>query len=83
MGSEISHREFTEEDFIAFKKALFDELEYVKTLFHHGSEVFLNSYRIGYELETCILTNDNLPNPINKELLEDKLRAISAISRCK
>ncbi len=71
MGSEISHREFTEEDFIAFKKALFAEIEYVKVLFDRGSEFFSDKYRIGYELEACILNSDNQPNPINKKILDD------------
>ena len=71
MGSEISHRVFTKEDFIAFEKALFHEHEYVKGLFAKGSEIFSNKYRIGYELEVCILDSDNLPNPINKEILDD------------
>ena len=71
MGSEISHREFTEEDFIAFKEALYKEHDYIKSLFDTGSEIFSDKYRIGYELETCILTNDNLPNPIKKEILDD------------
>lgn len=71
MGSEISKREFTEEDFIAFKKALFDEIEYVKTVFDKGSDFFSDRYRIGYELEACILTGTNLPNPINKKILDD------------
>ena len=71
MGSEISHREFTEEDFIAFKKALFNEIEYVKALFNKGSEFFSDKYRIGYELEACILNRTNLPNPINKKILDD------------
>ncbi len=70
MGSEISHREFTEKDFIAFQKALDAEFAYVKTLFDKGCEVFSNAYRIGYELEVCLLTNDNQPNPINKNILE-------------
>ncbi len=71
MGSEISQRKFTKEDFIAFEKALYQEHAYIRSLFDKGSEVFSDNYRIGYELETCILTNDNLPNPINKELLDD------------
>ncbi|GIT99990.1 glutamate--cysteine ligase [Sulfurovum sp. TSL6] len=71
MGSEISEREFTEKDFIAFQKALDAEFAYVKKLFEKGCEVFSNAYRIGYELEICILTNDNQPNPINKKILED------------
>ena len=50
MGSEISHREFTEEDFIAFKKALYAEHEYIKTLFDKGSEFFSDKFRLGYEL---------------------------------
>ncbi|TNF44646.1 MAG: hypothetical protein EP216_01645 [Epsilonproteobacteria bacterium] len=70
MGSEISHREFTEEDFIAFKKALYEEHAYIGSLFEKGTEVFSDKYRIGYELETCILTEDNHPNPINKEIIE-------------
>lgn len=70
MGSEISHREFTQEDFIAFQEALSAELAYVKKLFEQGSKVFADDYRIGYELEVCILDKDNNPNPINKELLE-------------
>ncbi len=70
MGSEISHRAFTEEDFIAFKEALSKEHEYIRSLFDKGSEVFSDKYRIGYELETCLLTDDNQPNPINKEIIE-------------
>ena len=61
MGSEISHREFAEEDFIEFRKALYEEHAYIKSLFEKGSEVFSDKYRIGYELETCILTDNNLP----------------------
>jgi len=71
MGSEISHREFTEEDFIAFKKALYDEHAYIRSLFNKGPELFSDKYRIGYELEACILTANNLPNPINKDILDD------------
>jgi len=71
MGSEISNRIFTEKDFIAFKKAWLDELEYIKSLFDKGSKLFSNKYRIGYELEVCILDNNNLPNPINKNILDD------------
>ena len=71
MGSEISNRIFTEKDFIAFKKAWLDELEYIKSLFEKGSKIFSNKYRIGYELEVCILDNNNLPNPINKNMLDD------------
>jgi len=71
MGSEISNRVFTEEDFIAFKKAWLRELEYVKVLFAKGSEIFSNKYRIGYELEACILDSSNLPAPINKKILDD------------
>ncbi len=70
MGSEISRREFTKEDFTAFRKALDLEHAYVKTLFEKGSEVFSNSYRIGYELEACILNAANQPDPINKQILE-------------
>ncbi len=71
MGSEISHRVFTEKDFIAFQKALDAEFTYVKRLFEKGCKVFSNAYRIGYELEVCILTHDNQPNPINKKILDD------------
>ena len=71
MGVEISKREFTEQDFIAFKKAWLSELEYVKSLFDKGSEMFSDRFRIGYELEACILNNTNLPNPINKKILDD------------
>ena len=69
MGSEISHRKFTKEDFIAFEKALVDEHAYVKSLFEQGSDFFSNKYRIGYELEVCILDSSNQPNPINKQIL--------------
>ena len=71
MGAEISKREFTEQDFIAFKKAWLSELEYVKSLFDKGSEIFSDRFRIGYELEACILNSANLPNPINKKILDD------------
>ncbi len=71
MGSEISNREFTEEDFVAFKKAWLRELEYIKALFAKGSKIFSDKYRIGYELEACILNSANLPAPINKEILDD------------
>ncbi|HIQ26969.1 MAG TPA: hypothetical protein EYH42_00535 [Sulfurovum sp.] len=71
MGSEISKRVFTDKDFILFKKAWLNELKYIKILFEKGSEVFSNKYRIGYEMEVCILDDTNLPNPINKKMLED------------
>jgi hypothetical protein len=71
MGSEISHRKFTKEDFIAFKNAYIEELEYIRALFSKGSKLFSNKYRIGYELEVCILDRANLPNPINYKLLDD------------
>ena len=71
MGNEITNREFTEDDFIAFKKAWLDELEYVKALFDQGSEIFSDQYRIGYELEACILNHANMPDPINKKILDD------------
>jgi len=70
MGSEISRRVFTEEDFIAFEKALSAEHAYVKALFEKGTVLFSDTYRIGYELEVCILDSHNLPNPINKEILD-------------
>jgi len=70
MGSEISRREFTVEDFTAFKKALDLEHAYVKSLFEKGAEVFSDSCRIGYELEACILDAANQPDPINKQILE-------------
>ncbi|MEA2047770.1 MAG: hypothetical protein U9O64_04905 [Campylobacterota bacterium] len=71
MGSEISHRVFTKEDFIAFKQALLKEHTYVKGLFEKGSKLFSNQYRIGYELEACILNSKNQPYPINKKILDD------------
>jgi len=70
MGSEISHREFTKKDFEAFQKALSDEHDYVKALFDKGSTIFSDKYRIGYELEACILDAANLPDPINKKILD-------------
>lgn len=71
MGSEISNKVFTKEDFTAFKNACYSELEYIRALFDKGSEVFSNKYRIGYELEVCILDTENNPNPINKKILDD------------
>ena len=71
MGSEISKRVFTKEDFTAFKNACFDELDYIRGLFARGSDIFSNRFRIGYELEVCILDKANQPNPINKNLLND------------
>jgi len=71
MGTEISKRVFTEQDFIAFKNAWLSELEYVKSLFDKGSEIFSDRYRIGYELEACILNSAHLPEPINKKILDD------------
>ncbi|HEY9190320.1 MAG TPA: hypothetical protein VIM88_05590 [Sulfurovum sp.] len=71
MGSEISDRTFTEQDFKAFEKALSNENMYVKRLFEKGADLFSNVFRVGYELEVCILTDSNLPNPINKQILDD------------
>jgi hypothetical protein len=71
MGSEISHRDFSDQDFIAFQKALDAEYDYVEALFRKGAEGFSNDYRIGYELETCLLTEDNQPNPINKKIIDE------------
>ena len=70
MGSEISHKEFNEDDFKAFQKAYDGEISYIKTLFAQGSSIFSDKFRIGYELEACILDKNNLPNPINKEILD-------------
>jgi gamma-glutamyl:cysteine ligase YbdK (ATP-grasp superfamily) len=71
MGSEISKRAFTKEDLKRFTNAFLDELEYVKELFGKGASVFSNKYRIGYELEVCILDNENLPSPINNQIIDD------------
>lgn len=71
MGSEISHRSFTHEDFIAFQNALDNEFDYVRKLCEKGSSSFSNTFHLGYELEVCILTDDNQPNPINKQILEE------------
>ena len=71
MGTEISKTEFTEQDFKDFKKVWLDELEFVKELFNKGANLFSNRYRIGYELETCILNSSNLPEPINEKILDD------------
>jgi gamma-glutamyl:cysteine ligase YbdK (ATP-grasp superfamily) len=71
MGSEITNKKFTKEDFKAFDSALLRECDYIKTLFDQGSTIFSNQYRIGYELEACILTQTNEPNPLNEEILED------------
>ncbi|RLA71337.1 MAG: hypothetical protein DRG09_00580 [Epsilonproteobacteria bacterium] len=70
MGSEISHRDFTKEDFIAFKKALYSEHVYIRSLFDKGAELFSDKYQIGYELEVCILDSSNQPYPINKQILD-------------
>ena len=40
MGSEISHKEFNEDDFKAFQKAYDGEISYIKTLFAQGSSIF-------------------------------------------
>ncbi len=71
MGNEITNRVFTKDDFIAFKKSWLAELAYVKTLFDQGSEIFSDKYRIGYELEACILNHANMPDPLNKKILDD------------
>jgi hypothetical protein len=71
MGSEISKKVFTKEDLQSFKNAFLDELEFVKELFGKGSSVFSNKYCIGYELEVCILDNNNLPSPINNKIIDD------------
>lgn len=71
MGSEITKREFSKKDFIAFEKALLVEFEHVKALFKKGADLFSDKYRVGYELEACILTDTNEPNPINKKILDD------------
>ena len=71
MGSEIHKSTYAEEDFIAFEKAWLDELAFVKTLFAKGSEVFSDAYRLGYELEACILDKNNQPAPCNNAILKE------------
>lgn len=71
VGSEISNKVYTKEDFIAFKNACTNEHAYIRSLFEQGSKLFSNEFRIGYELETCILDNNNMPSPLNKEILND------------
>ncbi|MFT7823675.1 MAG: hypothetical protein ABXS92_02825 [Sulfurimonas sp.] len=71
MGSEIHKSVYTEEDYAAFEKAWLTELEFVKGLFAKGSTFFSNAYRLGYELEACILDENNQPAPCNKAILEE------------
>jgi len=69
MGSEISNRDFSEEDYDNFWKAYKREIAYINKLFEQGGAIFSNEYRVGYELEACILDHSNVPNPINKKIL--------------
>jgi hypothetical protein len=71
MGSEVSKKSFTQEDLEKFRVAFLDELEFVKDLFTKSSSSFCNSYKVGYELEACILDQDHLPSPINHKILDD------------
>jgi len=71
MGSEITNKVYTKEDFTVFKDACLNEYHYIKSLFAQGSKVFSNEFRIGYELETCILDKQLRPYPLNKEILDD------------
>lgn len=69
MGSEINNRDFSQDDFENFSKAYKREIAYIKELFHQGGAIFSDEYRVGYELEVCILDSNNRPNPINKKIL--------------
>lgn len=71
MGSEIHKSVYTEEDYVTFEKAWLAELEFVKGLFAKGSALFSDAYRLGYELEACILDESNQPAPCNKAILEE------------
>jgi gamma-glutamyl:cysteine ligase YbdK (ATP-grasp superfamily) len=71
MGSEIQKDLYTEDDYNAFEKAWLSELAFVKMLFTQGSQVFSEQYRLGYELEACILDSHNQPAPCNKSILDD------------
>lgn len=71
MGSEIQKTLYTQDDYEAFKKAWMGELGFVKALFEKGSKVFSEQYRLGYELEACILDSNNQPAPCNKAILDD------------
>jgi gamma-glutamyl:cysteine ligase YbdK (ATP-grasp superfamily) len=71
MGSEIQKDLYSEDDYDAFEKAWLSELDFVKTLFTQGSQVFSEQYRLGYELEVCILDSNNQPAPCNKAILDD------------
>ncbi len=70
MGSEIHKTKFTEQDYEAFENVWNSELEFVKTLFSNPA-LFSNTYRLGYELEACILDEHNQPAPINQNILND------------
>ena len=71
MGSEIHKTSFTEQDYQAFEDAWLCELEFVKQLFRQDGELFSESKRLGYELETCILDANYQPAPINKKILSE------------
>lgn len=71
MGSEIHKSAYSDEDFTAFEKAWLDELVFIKALFAKGSAVFSDEYRLGYELEACILDGNDQPAPCNNAILEE------------
>jgi gamma-glutamyl:cysteine ligase YbdK (ATP-grasp superfamily) len=71
MGSEISNKVYTQKDFKAFKAACLKEHDYIKSVFSKGAASFSNTYRLGYELEVCILDEKNRPLPANREILQD------------
>lgn len=70
MGDEIEHRHFEATDFSLFRSRLDEETAHIKHVFD-SNEFSERGDIIGFELEACLVNSKGLPNPRNKELLEN------------
>lgn len=71
MGSEIHKSVYSDEDYALFRQKWLEELAFVQKLFKEGGKNFSDTLHIGYELEACILDNENRPAPCNEAILND------------
>ncbi len=69
MGNEVNKNDYSQQDFDLFQTRLVEETNLLRQQLL--SNQFDNkSFRIGYELEVCLLDQAGLPNPINQEIID-------------
>ncbi len=69
MGNEVNKKYYKQKDFDLFQSKLVEETRLLRQQLQNN-EFDNDSFRIGYELEVCLLDQSGLPNPINQEIID-------------